>query len=952
HAAATIFRVDVRETTTTTTASRDSSPDRSAADGRPSLQQRNRSSVVFSSRVVASRSIMQGTQSATTVLLASGGDGAGTSRRDLLGASSARGSGGSLRDFEMHLHPSVSCRMLSPIADRTSSGDAASTSTAASAEDVDHPMEAEPTEDAVVRDVGNELYSWGKGDRTLHDESDDRILASSRGREPNAARATRVASRLESKSILAVATGPHHSACATSRGSLYVVGKNVRGCVDPNAEEGTVRSRPALLDCISHVRVVQVSCGYDHTAVISSNGSVLTWGSNVHGQLGHRSNGNHKLQSEDYQGPTNCRPTGMALGMGRRASSVACGTYYTLVLTQHMSLLACGIPSIAGHRDAASGKWGMPEEIPSLVGLPLVQMSAGDGHAAVVTAHGTAFVWGENRNGCCARDFPKTLSLPVPVKAPSSQGNSNAQSMLSDDVAISHVACGLEHSVFVTRGGNLLVCGANYQGQLCIDASKLKATSKVVSVEHPNNARFVSVEAGNGHTLVLDSVGDLWATDTNGLHCVLEGRSVLAIAAGGDCSCSAIASTPSGSKTLQRQFSVEMPEDTSSIVDSVDALLGEMESDGICKSDASREIAKKSEELLRHPSVMNLILNPRKLEAMFERILCSGDLASRQTIANSIERGIKLGLESLRGSRMMYPEAVRCLLSYIKFFDIRRDDEIVFDVRGEAIFLFCDTMLSIPFEGYRALHDFATNIYPRALFVKMLVRPLLLTLNACTKTTVDDNEVQHFSPSRQAIPVIVAVLSWLYAMGVEEGNLADPTDFYSDGVSDIDTEILFEDLCRMKKASPSEKSKNFYLCAHPFLLSPGCKRNLLQMESQVEMFKAMMGDVNFNTSMSQIKVDPFYHLEIERDHLVEQTLDRIKQSEPKEIRKRLRVSFKGEEGVDAGGVTKEASILKCNASLGVYLSYVGNYSLFLSYRTVFPAPLRRAIRYSFGIVVQ
>ena len=36
------------------------------------------------------------------------------------------------------------------------------------------------------------------------------------------------------------------------------------------------------------------------------------------------------------------RPTGMALGKGRRAS--ACSTHYTLVLTTHVSLLACEKP--------------------------------------------------------------------------------------------------------------------------------------------------------------------------------------------------------------------------------------------------------------------------------------------------------------------------------------------------------------------------------------------------------------------------------------------------------------------------------------------------------------------------------------------------------------------------------------------------------------------------------
>lgn len=77
------------------------------------------------------------------------------------------------------------------------------------------------------------------------------------------------------------------------------------------------------------------------------------------------------------------------------------------------------------------------------------------------------------------------------------------------------------------------------------------------------------------------------------------------------------------------------------------------------------------------------------------------------------------------------------------------------------------------------------------------------------------------------------------------------------------------------------------------------------MESQVEMFKTMMGGAQFSESTREVKVDPYFLLEIEREHLVDQTLEVIKEAEPKDLRKRLRVAFKGEEGLDAGGVTKE-----------------------------------------------
>jgi hypothetical protein len=63
------------------------------------------------------------------------------------------------------------------------------------------------------------------------------------------------------------------------------------------------------------------------------------------------------------------------------------------------------------------------------------------------------------------------------------------------------------------------------------------------------------------------------------------------------------------------------------------------------------------------------------------------------------------------------------------------------------------------------------------------------------------------------------------------------------------------------------------------------------------MFKAMMGDAEFSESTPQYRLDPSFPLEIEREHLVKQTLEIIKKANPKDIRKRLQVSFKGEPGL-------------------------------------------------------
>ena len=136
---------------------------------------------------------------------------------------------------------------------------------------------------------------------------------------------------------------------------------------------------------------------------------------------------------------------------------------------------------------------------------------------------------------------------------------------------------------------------------------------------------------------------------TDGLQCILRGKSVLAIAAGGE---NGIAITAAPKlKTLERQFSMMMQEDPKTIVVTIDNLLLKMDSDPN-QDKIEQEIGSKVEELLM-PPILNLILNPKKLDKMFEHILVCGDVTQRQVIANSIERGMKLGLSSLQKSRLI-----------------------------------------------------------------------------------------------------------------------------------------------------------------------------------------------------------------------------------------------------------------------------------------------------------
>lgn len=759
------------------------------------------------------------------------------------------------------------------------------------------------------------VYSWGSGVNSLHDDAQDRQAKDS---------LVKPDSRVGLRDIASASIGHHHAACCTSTGEVLVCGKNIAGAVDPDKKPGDLIARPVLMESLAMSRIVQVSCGLKHTAALRSNGAVLTWGSNEFGQLGHRlpfhSNGPQPASSFEF-----CRPKIMVLGPGRRATSIACGDCFTLVLTSRMGVLACGVEVVSG-RSKKEGELHLPAPIPALEDLPLVSIAAGRRHAVAITAHGSAFAWGENSHGCLGRAFPKATTVPVPIRISTSQSGDRLPEPLSnwavwdkslghvtiaDDIAVVDAACGDEHTVLVTRSGRLLVCGNNSNGQLGVDSKP--AVTSAEPLDHPDASSgrsFICVEAGEAHTVALDDVGDVWqfgdGTATSKPELVLKGKNIGWISAGGKHSIAVAAAV--GKNLPNAAFSDESGDEIAVITRgrSVEDLLsvlcdkakgGEDEATG----EAGLELANRTEELLKTPAVLNgLFLDPTELEDLFEQLLSADSTQFRQTIASSIERGMRQGLETLRtdDTRLLYPEQVRFLLLYIQcpLFTTWKDSDIIFDRRGDLILLLCENILGLSYEGYKAFLSWATSIYSRELFARLLVRPLI--------AQVEKSLSVNAGAERRPLPALVAVLRWLYNASDRAG-IALPEDFYCEAIGDLDPQWLVEDLFQLKAATKQQRAANFFMCDNPFLFSPSTKRSLLRFESEMNMLKTAAKRATYNEEQRVYEFDPFFVFEIEREHLLQQTLDKIGKAEPSDLRKKLRIVFKGEEGVDAGGVTRE-----------------------------------------------
>eukprot|EP00611_Tribonema_gayanum_P013137 TRINITY_DN2393_c1_g1_i2.p1 TRINITY_DN2393_c1_g1~~TRINITY_DN2393_c1_g1_i2.p1 ORF type:complete len:688 (-),score=224.31 TRINITY_DN2393_c1_g1_i2:641-2704(-) len=136
---------------------------------------------------------------------------------------------------------------------------------------------------------------------------------------------------LRDKGVVAVVAGWGHSAALTASGQLYICGRNYKGQLglgDPvlfqqNERGHHYQAHFQQLEDLSYERVTQISCGGEHSAVITQGGSTIySFGAGHKGQLGH---GNCMNEHRP-------RRVEALMSTHRTLLHVACGNNCTLVL--------------------------------------------------------------------------------------------------------------------------------------------------------------------------------------------------------------------------------------------------------------------------------------------------------------------------------------------------------------------------------------------------------------------------------------------------------------------------------------------------------------------------------------------------------------------------------------------------------------------------------------------
>lgn len=152
--------------------------------------------------------------------------------------------------------------------------------------------------------------------------------------------------------LVQVAAGGEQSFGLSVSGSVFSWGSN--SCGQLGLGDTTDRHTPTLVYYLNMKRSCHISCGQTHTAVLTKDGAVFTFGSGRHGQLGHNS-----FRDE-------VRPRLVAELWGSKVTAVACGREHTVVLTQSQKMYSfgCGAEGQLGHGDHSHPSVPLPVQLP------------------------------------------------------------------------------------------------------------------------------------------------------------------------------------------------------------------------------------------------------------------------------------------------------------------------------------------------------------------------------------------------------------------------------------------------------------------------------------------------------------------------------------------------------------------------------------------------------------
>lgn len=249
---------------------------------------------------------------------------------------------------------------------------------------------------------------------------------------------------LKPSEIVSICGGAGHTLILDTNGFVYCCGWNSKGQL--GLSDDTVRFQQ--IEILKEFKIVQISCGWDFSAAVSSCGKQFVWGNNAYTQLG-------LSKSITCTGIPSLLQVSQKLATGFR--EVSCGMRHSAMITKEGGLLVAGTGS--------KGQLGLGDNynddnylsisrVPDLEGV--VSVASGQNHTIALKEDGSVLAWGENKFGQLGIDPEASTNVFIP-------------SQVFSEESLVKVYAGWTHTAALSKNGevHLYTLSTNGKAYFC-----------------------------------------------------------------------------------------------------------------------------------------------------------------------------------------------------------------------------------------------------------------------------------------------------------------------------------------------------------------------------------------------------------------------------------------------------------------------------------------------------
>jgi len=261
---------------------------------------------------------------------------------------------------------------------------------------------------------------------------------------------------------------------------------------------------PRLIDGLEEQGVVDIACGFKHSAAVTDDGRILTWGNS-----GKESSGEPMLGHSGGDGQFCLYPHMAELPAGVRAKSVVCGQAHTAALSEDGEIYTWGWggsfmfgAGALGHGDTSAVPH--PTKLPICDDVKFKAIATGKSHMLGLGMDGEVWSWGRGENGRLGNGGNSDQLEPYPIDF-----------FLEMNIRITAIACGHSFCLAVSDDGRVFAWGKNDQGQLglgggmAMDHYAMEAIPS--EIETLAKEKIVAVGAGLAHAGCVSDTGKVFS---------------------------------------------------------------------------------------------------------------------------------------------------------------------------------------------------------------------------------------------------------------------------------------------------------------------------------------------------------------------------------------------------------------------------------------------------------